>query len=123
MKIITCDFDHTLQFENGKPNKQTLKRLVEFMSQVIIIISTRRNTPENVSEIEGFCAKNDLTVSEIVLVSNEVEKLNQAIVHQSDLHFDDSEEALLLFDKQGIPNIDCFDKEAWAEWLKVLEIE
>jgi len=64
-----------------------------------------------------------LTISEIVLISNEIEKLNQAILCQSDLHFDDSEEALLLFDKQGIPNIDCFDRDVWAEWLKILEIE
>jgi len=84
MKTITCDFDHTLQFENGKPNGRTLELLREFKAQVIVI-STRRNTPENVAEIEAFCDKNNLTISEIVLVSNEVEKLNQAILRQSAL--------------------------------------
>ncbi|RTL00155.1 MAG: hypothetical protein EKK57_07860 [Proteobacteria bacterium] len=98
MKTITCDFDHTLQFENGKPNERTLELLRSFQAQVIVI-STRRNTPENMAEVEAFCNKNNLTISKIVLVSNEVEKLNQALAVQSDLHFDDSEEALLLFDK------------------------
>lgn len=89
----------------------------------VIIISTRRNTPENFAEIELFCDKNNLTVSKIVLVSNEVEKLNQASSVKSDLHFDDSEEALMLFGCQGIPTVNCFDKKVWAEWLKILEIE
>lgn len=122
MITITCDFDHTLCFENGKPNQRTLELLHSFEAQVIVI-STRRNTPENFSEIELFCNTNDLTISKIVLVSDEVEKLKQALLVKSDLHCDDSEEALLLFDKQGILTVDCFDRDVWAEWLKVLEIE
>ena len=120
--IITCDFDHTLKFETGEVNQQTLDLLSAFDAQVIII-STRKNTDVNLQEIVDFILQNNISVVGIHLVGDEHQKLAKAIEVGSTLHFDDSEEALQLFDNNGILTVNCFDKEVWETHLKNLEID
>jgi len=120
--IITCDFDHTLKFETGEANQQTLDLLSAFDARVIII-STRRDTDINRQEIVDFLKENNILITAIHLVKDEHQKLAKAIEVGSSLHFDDSEEALQLFDNNGILTVNCFDKEVWETHLKNLEID
>lgn len=116
--IITCDFDHTLRFENGETNQTTLDLISTFDAQ-IIIISTRKD----IQDILDFIVINGLTIKEIVLVSDEHEKLKVAKSFGTSCHFDDSDEALSLFDNQGILTVNCFNSEEWDQWLIKLGIE
>ena len=118
--MITCDFDHTLKFETGEVNQRTVDLL---SGSQVIIISTRRKTDANLQEIVNFILQNNISVVGIHLVGDEHRKLAKAIEVGSTLHFDDSEEALQLFDNNGILTVNCFDKEAWETHLKNLEID
>lgn len=119
--IITCDFDHTLRFETGEVNQQTLDLLSAFDAQ-IIIISTRRDTDINRQEIVDFLTEHNILTTAIHLVRDEHQKLAKAIEVNSTLHLEDSDEAIKLFDKAGKFVVNCFDKEAWKTHLKNLEI-
>jgi len=118
--MITCDFDHTLKFETGEVNQNTIDLL---SGSQVIIISTRRKTDANLQEIVNFILQNNISVVGIHLVGDEHQKLAKAIEVGSTLHFDDSEEALQLFDNNDILTVNCFNKEAWETHLKNLEID
>lgn len=78
--MITCDFDHTLRFENGIPNKKTIAAIGD---TPFSIISTRKNR----DEIENFVKENRLPCTNIFLVNDEWEKVFVAMKLNSVCHW------------------------------------
>lgn len=85
-----------------------------------IVITTRRNTSENQVEIIKFLNEHNLQWKSINFVKDEKEKLKLALRFNSDLHFEDSEEAINLFNQANINCINCFNLEKWNLWLERL---
>jgi len=113
--MITCDFDHTLRFENGTPNRKTIAILD---NRPFVIISTRKDTTENRDEIQAFVEENHLNCVNIFLVNDEREKAFVAMKLNSVCHFEDSDEAIKIFLRFGIPCVHCFDENQWNLWLQ-----
>lgn len=116
--VVTIDFDHTLLFEDGETNFHTLKLLSLFNGCTKIILTTRKQSDENVREIKNFCQKNGLFVSLICFVPDEAAKLEKALELQSFCHFDDSEEARGFFNKTNIFFVFTLNSTKWALILK-----
>lgn len=120
--MFTCDFDHTLCFEDGEANFETLA-LLESLGVPFTIITTRKPMSENVDQVFTFIHEHGLDCDTAFFVKDEQEKLQMAVVIGSTLHFEDSTEAIELFKEARIPVVDCFNAHKWSQLLKTWQIE
>jgi acid phosphatase class B len=93
-KIVSFDFDETLRFFDGLPNKETIKSLKHHhkLGDTIFVVTSRKETPKNRDFILGFLKEQKILplIKEVHLVGGLkapfLKKMN--VAH----HYDDSME-------------------------------
>ena len=114
-KVITVDFDHTLRFENGKPNTQTIEQLRdEHPNNRIIIVTARQWCIESAQQIMEFGLEHDLYIDNIIH-TDLLPKGPFCKAVGSIRHFDDCQRELKSCQEYGIDTVDCFRADVWAE--------
>lgn len=116
----TSDFDHTLLFEDGTPNINTIK---ELGSDEFTIITTRTGTAKNFNEIVSFVHEHALNCINIWFVPDEQTKVELIIRLGSSMHFEDCELTIRLLNQRNVNVNNCFDNDKWQELLRKWEID
>lgn len=97
-KIVSFDFDETLRFFNGLPNKETIKKLKEHhkLGDTIFVVTSRKETPKNRSFVTDFLKDQKILplIKEIHLVGDLKAPFlkKMKVTH----HYDDSLEEIEL---------------------------
>ena len=97
-KIVSFDFDETLRFFDGFPNKKTIKKLKEHhkLGDTIFVVTSRKDTPKNRNFVKDFLKDQGILsiIKEIHLVGNlKAPFLKKMKVEH---HYDDSLEEIEL---------------------------
>jgi len=118
MAVITIDFDHTLEFENGGPNMDTINILRnEHVGDTLIIITSRNFSLASMENITNFLEEHRIFVSNIIH-TNGHPKVDFCKAMKSVKHFDDDEGELEMCEAVGIKGVNCFNKDIWDKHLK-----
>jgi acid phosphatase class B len=112
--LITVDFDHTLQFNDGSPNDTTLQMLrMNHKGDQIVIVTSRSFSVGSVKAIQDFAKQHNLNVSNIIHTNGSLKgPICKAV--NSQRHFDDCEADLDSVKEQGVDIVNCFDAQAWS---------
>ena len=123
--IVTTDFDHTLLFEIGGVNHETLNLIslhkLAHPEIELIVISSRYDTEENKEEIREFCRKNDLEIVAIIL-TGEKDKFPFLKTAKSEIHFEDDVIEISMINSAAraegyeIEVVRCLNMEKWQAY-------
>ena len=113
-KLITIDFDHTLKFEVGGPNMDTIDFINTLEGDIeFAIVTSRTESEESREEIFAFLKEFKIPFREVVFTNGD--KLQTLLAMKSDLHLDDDLFELQDCKKAGIETRLCYNKEKWDE--------
>jgi hypothetical protein len=113
-KLITIDFDHTLKFEVGGPNMDTIDFINTLEGDIeFAIVTSRTESEESREEIFAFLKEFKIPFREVVFTNGD--KLQTLLAMKSDLHLDDDLFELQSCKKAGIETRLCYNKEKWDE--------
>lgn len=119
-RTVTFDFDHTLKFETGEPNKEGIDRFRRHQTvDEVHVVTTRFDKPESRIEVKAFLRQHGLEAVSIRFTDGK-DKLPTLLSLGSELHHEDDEVEIAQIEAAGIKTVNLFVPEKWQEHMESL---